>query len=292
MSDGSPLGPIEVIEHSRSPESRRQAFELLLDTYPERPVPEQISDLAYRQLTTQRDVPAAAGALFALGDEPFAEQERKLLALVDRSPRPHGAIKVGLKTLHADADTEFLVREYAGSSEIAETFRASLVNDLSQETRRGKTLRLDTITVLQKLGESAKNYGTVDAVIRVFESIDRPVSWRIRIKSKRFQWSVLGSMLVVSWILAVLGGAAWLVHLIWPYEHHESPGSRALAGAVALIFMTVLFLGANAVALLLSLGHTSIPRPDEAALFYLIVLGLAFAIAAIGFGAWRKRLAA
>ena len=289
LSDVSVIGPVEGMQYARSREVRSEAFRLLLEKYTEESVPDEIAELAYEQMLSNRDVPGAAGTLFALADQPFSSQERRLLKLVDRSPRPHGAIVAGLSALNGDAGREFLVREYAGRPDITETFRASLVGYLYREIRDGGELQPETVAVLQALGESAENYGTVDAVIRVFDSVGEPVSWSIRFQSMDFQWLVLGYILIGSWVMGLIGGVAWLLHIALPYEKRQSPAAARVLGVIGWLLVAVAFAGANVAALLLSLGHTSTPPPNQAAPYYLIVLGLACAIAAIGTGVWIRR---
>lgn len=292
LEQGSLLGPVEVMEYSRSPDERRRALELLLDRNTDDTVPDEVAEAAYQMLISRSDVPGAAGALLARSGKTFDQKERLLLGLVDRSPRPHGAVIRGLSTLNDDADIETLVNKYAGRSQITENFRASLVSELYQQTKEGAALRPETVAVLQELGESADNYGTVGVVIRVFESIDRPVSWTIRIRDEGFQWYMLGVVLMVSWLIAISGGVAWLIHLVVPFEQRQDALGARFGGFLSLFFMAVVFLGANVGGLLLSLGHTSSPPPNQAAPFYVMMFAIACAIGAIGISVWRKRVLA
>lgn len=222
-------------------------------------------------------------------EEPFSEKETKILALIDDSPRPHRAIVDALSKLHGDADIEFLVRQYASNSGINATFRASLVSELYQQTRNGSNLRPDTVEVLQELGESADNYFTVRTVIQIFESIDRPVSWAIRIKSMKFQWSVLFVLFILSWIIAIAGGIAWLIQIALPSKSTlMSPRSR-IGGLLGWLAMAAAFLALNVAAIVHSLGHNSSPPPGPAAPFYLLMLFLACIIAVVSILMWRKR---
>jgi len=290
LQPGSLVGPLEAIKYSKSRETRRLATEQLLETYPEGAVPMSVAEAAYSAMRQGVDAGSPAIDLVVRADEPFSAKERKILALIDQAPK--GPIVDALSKLHDGADVEFLVRKYSTNLAIAETFRSSLVSVLYQQTREGGKLQPETVRVLQDFGASANKYYTIGIAIQVLESIDEPVPWSTRIRSSGFQWDILFVSLILSWIVAIVGGILWLLLIAVPSDSAQvSRGSR-VGSLVGWFAMAVLFLASTGVAILLSLGHSYAPKPGPAVPFYMLTLFLACIVAGISIRMLRKRIMA
>ena len=283
LAPGSLVGPVEVLRTSSNKDEREAARQRLLQEHPTGTVPMEVAEVAYLDMKGRWGYNAAAASLVARGDEPFADKEKKILALVDEVPRPTGTIAEALRVLIGAPDMQGVVVKYASDERIEETMRASLLGLLYNQMRDGGDIDSRTIAAVEALGRSAENYGTISAASRLLETAGVGIPWQMRVRDKSFQWSALMLTGLGSLVLGGISAVGWLVFVTTPSRVSGRSGGKRFASFGGLLVFVAAYIGCALFALLFSLGHTSTPSPRPAAPFYLgcVIIAITMAVLTI-----------
>lgn len=291
LAAGSLVGPMEVIAYSDDPAERAAATQRLLEQYPAGPVPVQVASAAYQVIANIDAYDAAAVALVARGDEPFAAREAKILRMADgASQRSVNAVRA-LQHLHGDVGLDFLVRRYANDESLEESLRATIVSMFYMEVRDSGALDPETGGRVLELARSADRYHTVDIATRLLRAAGADVPWSVRLREKDVQWKILGWGGVATLAIGILSGLALLLLVLLPRSVTGLERRQRFSGLGLFVLLGTLFVGASGIALLHSIGHNYSPPPDQAAPYYVaaFVLAVTLTVTAASLGRRGRR---
>ena len=289
LEAGSLMGPLQVIAHSSNTGEWAQATAQLLAQHPDGTVPTSVAEAAYTVMAHSGDYDAAAVALFARADTPFAAREAKILELVNRTPRPSGQIIQALQHLHGDVDVDFLVRRYANDKSIEETFRATLLNTLYRDVRESGQMDPETTATVADFARSAEYYFSVTVASRLLEAAGRDVPWSIRIRQQEFQWKLLTGIGLLSLTVGAVAALYLLVLVALPGRVSGLRGTQRIAGILLWLVLGAGFVGAASLSLLHSIGHDYVPPPDQAFPYYAATLAIAMVMLIVAIVLYRRR---
>ena len=287
LEAGSLLGPTEVIANSNDPGEWARATRQLLAQHPNGTVPTTVAEAAYTVMAHSGYYDAAAVALFVRGDMPFAVLEAKVLKLVDRMP--HGNIVRTLQHLHGDVGLDFLVRRYANDESIDKSFRGTLLSMLYVEVRESGQLDAETTAAVADFARSTDSYFSVSTASKMLEASGTEVPWSIHIKQREFQWGLLGWVGLLSLVVGAAAGLYVLVLIALPGRASGLRGAQRATGLALWLILGALFIGAALLSLLHSIGHDSVPPPDQALPYYAATLVISIFLLILAIALHRQR---
>jgi len=289
LEAGSLMGPAQVIANANNSAEWPQATEQLLAQHPDGAVPTSVAEAAYTVMADLGEYDAAAVALFARADMPFATREAKILELVNRTPRHAGQIIKALQHLHGDVGLDFLVRHYASDKSIDESFRATLLNMLYVEVRESGQMDPETTAAVADFARSADGYFSTSIASRILEASGTNVPWSIRVRQEEFQWGLLMWVGLLSLAVGAAAALYLLVLVALPGRMSGLRGTQRVAGIILWLLLIVGFVGATGLSLLHSIGHDWVPPPDQAFPYYAATLAIAIVLLIVAIVLHRQR---
>lgn len=222
-------------------------------------------------------------------DMPFAEQEARILELLDLTPRDTGHVVEALQHLHGDVDVAFLVRRYVSDRSIDENLRGTLLNMLHVEVLESAQMDAETTAAIADFARSTDSYYHVSTVSQMLEASGTTVPWSIRIRQSEFQWRVLSWMGLPSLAVGFATGLYVLVLVALPGRKSRLSSKQRAVGFGLWLLLSALFISAVLASLLHSIGHNWMPRPDKALPFYVATLVVASFLAMLAISLRRRR---